>query len=79
MAAKYDFEIKIPLPSKRIAEIVRKSLEPENYFYIKLFVKDNILIARGYGDSAGSVLHTIDDLFWCLLVASTSLEVLSKR
>jgi len=79
MTAKYEFEIEIPLPSKKIAEIIKKSLDPENYVYVKLSVKDNILIAKGHGEDAGSILHTIDDLFWCFLVAYESLDILSKN
>ncbi len=79
MTTKYEFEIEIPLPSKKMAEIIKKSLDPENYVYVKLFVKENILVAKGHGEDAGSILHTIDDLFWCLLVAYESLNVLSKN
>jgi hypothetical protein len=57
--------IKFRYKSEIDAEIVFKSLEPDNIGYIKSFIDNNYFICSIYGNSIGTVLSTADDLVFC--------------
>ena len=57
--------IKFKYKSEEEAEIVFKSLEPDNIGYIESFVDVNYLICYINGNSIGTVLSTADDLVFC--------------
>ncbi|MCD6156914.1 MAG: hypothetical protein DRN26_04660 [Thermoplasmata archaeon] len=75
----YSFRILLPV-GRHFAEIIKRALDPENYVYIKLKVKEEGLMVECESDSAGSLLHTIDDFFWCFSIAySTLLDIKNKK
>ena len=64
----YKMRMRFPI-GRSYAEIIKRSLDPENYVYIKVEVDGDDLVLECSSKSAGSLLHTIDDFFWCFSVA----------
>jgi len=68
--------IKFKYKSEEEAEIVFKSLEPDNIGYIESFVDVNYLICYINGNSIGTVLSTADDLVFCESMVEKMSELL---
>ena len=68
--------IKFKYKSEEEAEIVFKSLEPDNIGYIESFVDVNYLICYINGNSIGTVLSTADDLLFCESMVEKMSELL---
>ena len=66
---KVSCEILIVFDSKIKAETVLKSIEVDNFNYVKSELKDNSLKSEIKARSISSLLHTIDDYLACLNVA----------
>ena len=71
--------IKFKYKSGEDAEIVFKSLEPDNIGYIKSFVDDNYFICNLSGNSIGTVLATADDLVFCEMMVEKMSELMNHQ
>jgi len=55
--------------NKEEAELIEKSLKPDNEFFVRTHVEGNVLVAEAEAGSISSLLHTVDDFLACLSVA----------
>ncbi len=55
--------------SKEKAENILKSIEADNYEFVQCHREENRIICESYTDKAATLLHTLDDLISCVLVA----------
>ena len=71
--------IKFKYKSEEEAEIVFKSLEPDNIGYINSFVEGNYFICSLNGNSIGTVLATADDLVFCEMMVEKMSELMNHQ
>jgi len=60
---------------KEEAELIEKSLKPDNEFFVKTHVEGNVVVAEAEADSIPSMIHTLDDFLACLSVAERIREM----
>jgi len=71
--------IKFKYKSGEDAEIVFRSLEPDNIGYINSFVDSNYFICSLNGNSIGTVLATADDLVFCEMMVEKMSELMNHQ
>jgi tRNA threonylcarbamoyladenosine modification (KEOPS) complex Pcc1 subunit len=67
-------EIIIEFDSKEKVKNVRKSIEVDNFDFVKSKVIGNKLEAHIKANSISSILHTIDDYLACISVANNIVD-----
>ncbi|MFY9639069.1 MAG: KEOPS complex subunit Pcc1 [Methanobacterium sp.] len=73
---KIDARIKFKYKTEEYADIVFKSLKPDNIGYIKSSVYDKYLICSINGSSIGTILSTADDLIFCEMMVEKTSELM---
>jgi hypothetical protein len=73
---KINAKIMFRYRSEEDAEIVFKSLEPDNVGYIKSFVEGKYFICNLSGESIGTILATADDLVFCEMMVERILKMI---
>ncbi len=63
VTVEFDYE------SQAMAESVLKSIEVDNYHFVKCERDDKKIICHVEGEKIASVLHTLDDLIACVCLA----------
>jgi hypothetical protein len=62
-------DLSIKFDDEEMVNTVLKSIEVDNFDFVKSFVKDKVLEAHIESNSVSSLLHTIDDYLSCVSVA----------
>ena len=76
---KIKTKIKFKYKSNEDAEIVFRSLEPDNIGYINSVVEDNYFICSLNGNSIGTILSTADDLVFCEIMVEKMSELMDQQ
>lgn len=76
---KIKTKIKFKYKSGEYAEIVFKSLEPDNIGYINSVVEGNYFICSLNGNSIGTILSTADDLVFCEIMVEKMSELMDQQ
>ncbi|MDR2866388.1 MAG: hypothetical protein LBV13_03175, partial [Methanomassiliicoccaceae archaeon] len=61
-------QLRITYPSRKAAETVLRSLEPDNTGYVSSSMNNNELIFTIEADNAGTLRNAADDLLACVKV-----------
>ena len=76
---KIKTKIKFKYKSSEDAEIVFRSLEPDNIGYIDSFVDGNYFICILNGNSIGTILSTADDLIFCEIMVEKMSKLMDQQ
>jgi hypothetical protein len=76
---KIKTKIKFKYKSGEDAEIVFRSLEPDNIGYINSVVEGNYFICSLNGNSIGTILSTADDLVFCEIMVEKMSELMDQQ
>ncbi len=75
----FSCELVLSYPSDAEAEVVLRSLEPDNAGFVEAEREGNRVVLFARADTPLSLLHTLNDLLACVSVAEKTMSVGSGR
>ncbi len=72
--AKIECKLNLEYHEKETAEMIARSIRPDNMGYVDCILDESVLTCHLEGENPLQLLHTVDDLLMCVTVTEKTLK-----